>query len=154
MPELASEVPTNPRVTNILLSFAPDDAQLAHLAEHPARANGHHAQVVYHAAGRLIHTRFVKARPKHRFPFNVSGTTLKADFELWICGHPQDYYLLPRAEVIAMYDDPDAYPDRHPLYRKLKMVTTNIEKHRVLFAAGGKARDLSQFFRTRLRAPT
>src|SRR5947209_4003869 len=58
----------------------------------------------------LVHTRFKTSGP---FSFNLNPATLRADYELWICGDPKVYYLLPITRIREMYHHPDAYIDNH-----------------------------------------
>lgn len=68
----------------------------------------------------VVHVRFT-TRAKGKgvvWSFNINPNTLTADFELWICGSSATYYLIPKATVRKIYDDPAAYTDyTHPEIR-------------------------------------
>jgi hypothetical protein len=62
----------------------------------------------------VIHVRF-RSGPKKpttsMWSFNINPNTLTADLELWICGSAKTYYLIPRAAVQQIYNDPAGWPD-------------------------------------------
>lgn len=60
----------------------------------------------------LVHVRYKTSGP---FSFNLNPATLRSDYELWICGTPDYYYLLPIATVREMYYNPDAYVEASPI---------------------------------------
>ena len=68
----------------------------------------------YLVDGAMIHVRCISETTitGTRCPFNINPSTLEADFELWVCGSPNDYYLIPYPIIRSMYDDPAAYPDK------------------------------------------
>ena len=87
-----------------------------------------------------IHVRYCSP-PTYKF--NISPTTLRADYEVWICGFEDQYFLIPKDVIRAIYRDPEAYPDR--LHPNLRVVSVNVDTETVMFARGGKMRDLGQF---------
>jgi len=99
-----------------------------------------------------VHTRFCgedSSRPD-KYKFNVNPNTLSADFELWMCGHSDCYYLMPIPLMRHMYDHPDAYPDRHhPAFR---VVTVDSASRGVMYARGGESINLRPYFRVNLPA--
>ena len=102
-------------------------------------------QVSYSSSVGTVHARFKTAGP---FSFNINPATLRADFELWICGSERLYYLLPRDTVRLIYDHPGAYIDsRHPDIRVVRVDPIN---HRVTFDTGGESLDLRPFFQAQL----
>ena len=103
----------------------------------------------YLVGDKLVHVRYVSPRVNMHFPFNISRTTLRADYELWICGDEKTYYLIPIEIIKNMYDDPDAYPDkRHP---NLIVVTCSTSDDRVTYAKGGKSVNIGQYRNIMLR---
>ena len=95
--------------------------------------------------GATVHVRYCTRAAK----FNINPTTLAADYELWICGTEEHWYLLPNSAVRAMHDHPSAYPDRrNPGYT---VVSVNVHAHQAEYAAPGIALDLSSYFRRGLR---
>lgn len=98
----------------------------------------------------LVHTRFCSqnAASPSKYKFNINPNTLSADYELWICGSSNLYYLIPISIMKQIYSDPEAYIDkRHP---EIRVVSVDIEKHCVTYAKGGKKLNLSRFFRQRI----
>ena len=78
--------------------------------------------------------------------FNINPNTLRAAYEVWICGHKVDdhvYFLIPIETIRKMYDDPHAYPDRR--HRKIRVVSVIAEKNEAVFASGGKALDIARY---------
>ena len=108
------------------------------------RAEG---QTNYRFPAGLVHARFKTSGP---FSFNVNPATLRADYELWICGGPAVYYLLPQSVVRGMYEHPEAYVDaRHP---EIRVVSVDVDRHRATFARGGETLDLRPYFKASLPA--
>ena len=83
-----------------------------------------------------------------RYKFNINPNTLSADFELWICGEPQHFYLMPVSIITGFYRHSEAYVDSyHP---NIHIVSVDAEQHRATYARGGMSADLSQYFRASL----
>lgn len=79
-----------------------------------------------------IHVRYCSS-PTYKF--NINPNTLRADFELWICGSADRYYLIPIAVIRELYEHPDAYVDSyHP---EIRIVSIMSESDEVMYAAGG-----------------
>jgi hypothetical protein len=97
-------------------------------------------QTHYRSARGIVHARFKTRGP---FSFNINPATLRADYELWICGNERSYYLLPVAVVREMYEHPDAYPDSR--YPEIRVVSVDTDGHRAVFARGGESLDLRQY---------
>jgi len=101
----------------------------------------------YRFPGGLVHARFKTSGP---FSFNINPATLKADFELWICGSQQLFYLLPQSVIKKIYYNPDSYEDkRHP---KIRVVSVDTVRHRATFARGGQSIQLKQYLKATLPA--
>ncbi len=99
--------------------------------------------------GTIIHTRY-KAKPStgNKFPFNINENTLKADYELWVCGNSKDYYVIPKEIIAEMYFDPTSYPDHtHP---DIRIVTIDLSTHAVVYRRAGGPLDLSSWFRGKI----
>ena len=98
----------------------------------------------------LEHTRFCSqnAAAPSKYKFNINPNTLSADYELWICGSSNSYYLIPISIMKQIYSDPEAYVDKH--HPEIRVVSVDIEKHCVAYAKGGKICDLSSFFQQRI----
>ena len=100
---------------------------------------------VMHAIGlSKVHARFC-ARGPDKYKFNINPNTLRADYELWICGGSAHWYLIPVQMIREMYEHPSAYPDRqHP---EIRVVSVDGGEHVVGFAAPGIKRDLRPYYR-------
>lgn len=98
----------------------------------------------------VLHVRFCShdKRKSARYKFNINPNSLNSNYELWICGDADHYYLVPNTLIREMYDDPSAYPDRH--HGDIRVVSVDTSAHSVTYAARGKSADLSGFFCTGL----
>ncbi|MBL8894666.1 MAG: hypothetical protein JNJ53_08690 [Rhizobiales bacterium] len=104
---------------------------------------------MYRVGDAKVHVRYV-SWPKARstYAFNVNPTTLRADFEVWICGDASSYYLTPIEVIRTLYDDPDAYVDRrHP---KLRVMEVSLDDHSCLYARGGQRKNFSPYYLAKL----
>lgn len=94
----------------------------------------------------LIHMRFCADNQfaLGKYKFNINPNTLSADFELWICGTPRHFYLMPVSLMREFYRYPEAYVDRyHP---NIHIVSVDAEQHRATYARGGTSANLTQYF--------
>jgi hypothetical protein len=87
----------------------------------------------YRIGSQVVHVRFC-ANPvdtHHAFSFGINPNTLTADWELWICGDKDTYYLLPASLVQAIYKNPNTYIDHtHP---EIRVATVDLRKHVLRF---------------------
>jgi hypothetical protein len=97
---------------------------------------------MYRIRGSDVHARYCAPSPGYKF--NLNRNTLRADYELWICGSAAHWYLIPVGVIRQMYGHPAAYPDRH--HAKIRVVTVNINSHRVGYAAPSITLDLEPYF--------
>lgn len=99
---------------------------------------------------KVIHVRF-RSSPKSGavFSYNINKNTLTADFELWICCDADTFYLFPSQIMRDIYEDPDAYVDRH--HPDIRVAEVDTQVHRLLFGKGGKSLDASPYFRSVLQ---
>ncbi len=99
----------------------------------------------YMISGHPVHVRFCSAdrAGSPRYKFNINPNTLSAAYELWICGSPDQYYLLPIDIVSRIYNDPEGYPDRH--HDRIRVVSVNVDTQTVTYAKGKKI-DLAPYF--------
>jgi hypothetical protein len=107
----------------------------------------------YGADGLKLHVRWCSTDPKRssHYKFNINASTLSADFEIWICGSPDVYYILPVSEISKMYGHPRAYHDyRHP---QLRVVTVNTTDHSATYARGGTSINLREYLSAKLQSP-
>jgi len=105
---------------------------------------------MYRIRGSDVHARFC-ASGFGNYKFNINPNTLRADYELWICGSDAHWYLIPVGVIRQMYGHPAAYPDKH--HAKIRVVTVNVNSHRVGYAARSITLDLTPYFRAVLGAP-
>ena len=100
----------------------------------------------YRVKGRVVHVRFCSTSSpspwQHRF--NINPNTLSAQYELWICGSAQNYYLMPIEFIKTIYRNPLAYRDRY--HEDIIVVSVNSVLHTVTFAAGGQSESLEPYF--------
>lgn len=74
--------------------------------------------------------------------FNINPNTLTAHYELWICGKPDKYYLIPIEVMKAIYDDPASWPDKmHP---EIRVADIDTRTHECFY--GGVAKGFSSYF--------
>ena len=101
-------------------------------------------------SGKVIHTRFCaeNTRSPTKYKFNINPNTLSADFELWVCGRSECYYLLPVAILRKIYDNPSTYVDNtHP---DIRVISLDIKTNFVMYARGGASISIADCFRTTL----
>jgi hypothetical protein len=98
----------------------------------------------YPVHGKVVHIRYCSENSKAPNKYNLNANTISADFEIWICGNADHYYLLPVSLMQKIYCHPDGYVDqRHP---KIRIVSVDTGQHHVTFARGGEWRDISSYF--------
>ena len=99
--------------------------------------------VTWKVGDQKVHVRYATGKGG-RFRFNLNPSTMRADYEVWICRKPERYYLIPHSVVREMHQHYRAYEDRqHP---GLTVVSVDVNNHRAQYARGGTRRDLSQCF--------
>ena len=95
--------------------------------------------------GKKVHVRYCSP-PTYKF--NINPNTLRADYEVWICGSENYYYLIPIEVIRRMYSDPQVYVDSwHP---KIRVVSVKSKADEAMFAAGGRTVDLTPYRGARL----
>ena len=97
----------------------------------------------YRVRGVSLHTRYCRGG-KTGFWFNSNPNSLRADFELWICGNSRHWYLIPGEVLRHMYDAPDAYPDHH--HAEICVVAVDVGSHIASYARRALPLDLSAYF--------
>jgi hypothetical protein len=80
--------------------------------------------------------------------YNINPTTLRADYELWICGSANHWYLIPMDRIRVMYEHPNAYQDG--THATLKDVTVSLPRHLAIYAAPGVSMNIQQYFKATL----
>ena len=101
----------------------------------------------YRLRGACVHVRYC-APGKSNYKFNINPNSLRASYDLWICGDGKHWYLIPVHVLRQMYDHPAAYPDNH--HPEIRVVSVNALTHRVGYAAPSITLDLSPYFRADL----
>lgn len=93
----------------------------------------------------VIHVRFcsIDRSGSHHYKFNINPNTLSADYEVWICGNADTYYLIPIQIMRQIYHDPESYVDsRHP---EIRVVSVNAGTNTVTYATGGRTIDITAY---------
>jgi hypothetical protein len=103
----------------------------------------------YRLGAVTVHVRYCSTG-KGKYKFNINPNSLRATHELWICGDAKHWYLLPIRVLRQMYEHPRAYPDNH--HPEIRVVSVDTQIHRVGFAAGSIALDLTPYFQAGMRS--
>ena len=98
-------------------------------------------KATYLVGNQRIHVRFCSPPI---FKFNINPNTLRADYDLWICGSMDCYYLIPGELILKMYDDPLSYVDYH--HPKIRIVSVDCNTNSATFASCGKKVDIAGYF--------
>jgi hypothetical protein len=103
-----------------------------------SRSYASQGQARYLVDGTVVHVRY-KSNPSHgaSYPYNINPNTLRADYELWICGDDDGWYLIPMDAIREIYEDPHAYVDKH--HPEIRVVTVNAASHEVAYGAGARS---------------
>jgi|SRR6266404_1087415 len=93
----------------------------------------------------VVHVRYCgPSRSNNRlYKFNINPNTLRADYELWICGNADENYLIPRPIIKQMYDDAEAYVDTR--HEGIRMISVDNENDTATYARNGKKPDLKPY---------
>ncbi len=84
------------------------------------------------------------------YKFGINQNTLRADYEVWICGGADLYYLIPVDTIRSIYEDPDAYFDRrHP---QICIASVDAKADFATYARGGRALNLSPYLKRTLES--
>lgn len=84
-----------------------------------------------------------KSGNSYKYPFNINKTVLSADFEVYICGNDQQFYIIPNNIIKMMYNDPSAmFDSHHPDYTIIDVIPS---KDRIVFGTGGKLISISEY---------
>ena len=111
-----------------------------------------HGQSKWSIAGKIVHMRFC-SQPEAdgvTFGYNINPNTLSSDYEVWICGRAEVYYLIPIAVVRTIYSDAGAYVDSwHP---EMRVAHVHTRTHHATFSNRGSGLDFTAYFRASLPA--
>ena len=100
----------------------------------------------YQIGASIIHVRFCSGITEFRF--NINPNTLSADYELWICGAADQFYLIPIKILQWIYEHPNTYPDHH--HPEIRVVSIDITTHQLQFATGLGPADFSPYWQDAL----
>lgn len=115
----------------------------------PEELVGKCGRELYRVSGATVHARYCAPGPGN-YKFNINPNTLRADYELWICGTADHWYLVPIAVIATLYEHPRAYPDTH--HPEIRVVSVGAREHSVMYAAPSISLDLAPYFRATLGA--
>ena len=104
---------------------------------------------IYRLGATTVHARYCASGPD-TYGFNINPNTLRADYELWICGTVDQYYLIPMSIIQEMYQHPKAYPDTH--HPEIRVVNVDTRACSVRYASPSISLDLQPYFCGRLSA--
>lgn len=101
----------------------------------------------YRLGKQSVHVRFCSANRNTglMYKFNINPNTLSADFELWICGNTETFYLVPVTVIKDIYSNPNTYVDRH--HPDIRVVSVDTERHLVMYARGGQSKDIRKYLK-------
>lgn len=93
-------------------------------------------RVSYDIAGKIFHIKVVTGKKKN-YPFNINKTVLKADYEVYVCGTSELFFVIPISIVKKMHEDPNAMPD----YRNKDYTVVVVKplENKITYATKGKA---------------
>ena len=96
---------------------------------------------------KIVHVRY-RAKPISAggvtYSYNINPNTLASDFEVWICGSSDYYYLIPIRVIEAIYNHPAAYPDN--TYPGITVADINIDNDQCRYARDGQTMGFSSYF--------
>jgi hypothetical protein len=68
---------------------------------------------------------------RSRCPFDINPAALKADYNLWVCGTADNYYLIPYRIIRSIYDDPAAF--HHKKYPDIVVVNVGLVSNLITY---------------------
>lgn len=106
-----------------------------------------HGQVKWRIGTKIVHVKY-RTKPKSAggvtYSYNINSNTLASDFEVWICGSADYYYLIPIRVIEAIYNHPGAYVDSH--HPKLRVPYINVDNDQCRYAPDEQTIDFSYYF--------
>ena len=98
----------------------------------------------------VIHVRFCSTDRfgSPHYKFNINPNTLRADYEVWICGDANTYYLIPIPLMHQIYHTPESYADSH--HPEIRVVSVNASTNTATYATGGRTMDITPYLRRTL----
>lgn len=98
---------------------------------------------------KTVHVQF-RPEPKTApdiWSFNVNKNILLADFDVWVCGTGESYYLVPKNVVREIYNVADGWTDS--TYPDIKVVQIDRQSH-VCSYREAPGMDFSAYYQARL----
>jgi hypothetical protein len=101
----------------------------------------------YRINSNIVHVRYCSTSSSNKslYKFNINPNTLNANYELWICGNLNYFYLIPTEIMTMICEDPNTYPDNH--YPDIRVVSVDISKDKIIYGTGGKSLNISKYFK-------
>jgi hypothetical protein len=99
-------------------------------------------RVTHEIEGKRYHIK-VKSGSLGKYPFNINPTVLAADYEVYVCGTDQLYYVLPMGEIEKMHADGNAMPDN--AYSGYTILDVYPANNRIIYGIGGKELDIAKY---------
>lgn len=106
------------------------------------------AKAIFDLNGVRVHVRHTWVSVRSNWWFDINPNTLRADFELWLCGYPSLWYLVPVSAIRYMNEAPTAYPNTEK--SGTTEVTVNEDNDTCIFARNEPRLDVSRFRHGRL----
>jgi hypothetical protein len=87
----------------------------------------------------------IKVKTGHlkKYPFNINPTVLEADFEVYVCGDDNLYYVIPMTLIKEMHTDPFAMPDHR--YDGYTVVDVHPHENIIKYGTGGKYLNIEKY---------
>lgn len=102
-------------------------------------------QVKWLIGNKIVHVKYRKLVSRGvNYAYNIGSNTLASDFEVWICGSADYYYLIPIRVIEAIYNHPCAYVDSH--HPKLRVPYINVDNDQCRYAPDEQTIDFSSYF--------
>lgn len=101
----------------------------------------------------LVHIRYCSPDRNNspHYKFSIYPSTLNADFDVWVCGDEENYYLLPQNLINQLYNEPTAYVDSH--HPEARVLSIFLDSHTAMYATGGSTVNLRSYFQSSVASP-
>lgn len=92
----------------------------------------------------IVHVLYSSLKSAKQYKFGINESALSADFELWICGSRDQWYLIPMGVIRRLHQHPDSYRDTYQ--PGLARIFVNTETNEVTYARGGIKENIRRYF--------
>jgi len=99
-------------------------------------------KVTYSINGFSFHLK-VKTGISNDYPFNINDTVLSADYEVYICGDHNLFYIIPIDIIKKVHSDPNAMGDRHHPGYSIIHIMPDVDE--LLYAAPAQTIDITRY---------